>query len=65
MVLIGVFEEHQTHHEDMEGMLRTLFVMLPLIDAIRIMLPGRPNLTICLPAACAVKRTPFVLTSNT
>lgn len=40
----------------------TLFVMLPLMDAIRMMLPGVPNLTICLPTACAVNNTPFTFT---
>jgi hypothetical protein len=43
----------------------TLFVMEPLIEAIRMMLPLFPNLAICLPAACAVNSTPFVLTSIT
>jgi hypothetical protein len=43
----------------------TLFVMLPLIDAIKIMLPDRLNFTICLPAACAVNKTPLALTSIT
>lgn len=45
--------------------IRTLLVILPDIDAIRIMLPPRPKRDICLPAACAVKRTPLVLTSRT
>jgi hypothetical protein len=36
--------------------------MEPLIEAIRMMLPLFPNLAICLPAACAVNSTPFVLT---
>ena len=43
----------------------TLFVMLPDTDAIRIMLPPRPNRAICRPAACAVKRTPVAFTSST
>jgi hypothetical protein len=37
-------------------------VIVPLIDAINMMLPLFPNRTICLPAACAVYNTPFVLT---
>lgn len=45
--------------------IRTLLVILPDIDAIRMMLPPRPKRDICLPAACAVKRTPLVLTSRT
>jgi hypothetical protein len=36
--------------------------MVPLIEAINMMLPLFPNRTICLPAACAVNNTPFVLT---
>jgi hypothetical protein len=40
----------------------TLFVMEPLIEGIRMMLPLFPNRTICLPAACTVNNTPFVLT---
>lgn len=43
-------------------LLHTLFVMEPLIEAIRMMLPLFPKRTICLPAACAVNNTPFVLT---
>ena len=43
----------------------TLFVMLPDIDAMRIILPPLPNRRICRPAACAVKKTPFVFTSRT
>ena len=45
--------------------LRTLFVMVPLIDAINMMLPLFPKRAICLPAACAVYNTPFVLTPIT
>ena len=37
--------------------------MLPLMLAIKMMLPGMFKTSICLPAACAVKRTPFMLTS--
>jgi len=36
--------------------------MVPLIEAINMMLPLFPNRAICLPAACAVNNTPFVLT---
>jgi hypothetical protein len=43
----------------------TLFVMVPLIEAINVMLPLFPKRTICLPAACTVNSTPFVLTSIT
>jgi hypothetical protein len=39
--------------------------MLPLMDAIKMMLPGWLYFTICLPAACAVNKTPLVLTSIT
>jgi hypothetical protein len=41
------------------GKAATWFVMVPLIEAINMML--FPKRTICLPAACAVNSTPFVL----
>ena len=39
-----------------------LLVIVPEMDAIRTMLPPLPNLDICLPAACAVNRTPLTFT---
>ena len=45
--------------------LLTLFVILPDMDAMRIILPPRPNRAICRPAACAVNSTPVVFTSST
>lgn len=43
----------------------TRFVIDPDIDAIRMILPGVPNRSICRPAACAVNNTPLVFTSST
>lgn len=42
-----------------------LLVMLPLMEAMRMILPGQLYFAICLPAACAVNRTPLVFTSMT
>ena len=53
-----------TLHPPSQSLL-TLFVMLPDIDAIRMMLPPCPNRAICRPAACAVNSTPVVFTSTT
>ena len=41
---------------------RTLFVIVPLMLAMRMMLPPFPNRAIWRPAACAVYNTPFVFT---
>lgn len=43
----------------------TLFVIEPLMLAMRTMLPPFPKRAICRPAACAVNRTPFTFTSIT
>ena len=52
----------RTRMKDFVGEKRTLFAMLPLMLPIIIMLPGFSNLRICLPAACALKRTPSTFT---
>jgi len=49
---------------DNERRLRTKLVILPLMLAVMIMLPGIPRLAIWRPAACAVYRTPLILTSR-
>jgi hypothetical protein len=43
----------------------TRLVTVPDIDAMRMILPGIPNLSICRPAACAVNNAPLVFTSST
>ena len=49
-------------HPSPADMMPTLFVMLPLIDAMSMILPGILNRSIWRPTACAVYSTPFVFT---
>ena len=63
MVMVTIQLRRWFGCDTMEGL--TLFVIVPAMDATRIMLPPFPNLSICCPAACAVYKTPFVLTSRT
>lgn len=45
-----------------EGEEPTLFATVPLIDAIMAMLPPRPQRIISFATACAVMKTPVMLT---
>ena len=49
----------------MTGETRTLLVIVPLMLAMRTMLPPFPKRAIWRPAAWAVKRTPLTFTSMT